>query len=693
MSILSRLFGRQKFVEDIFTSVPGFNGDRSRVNRNNLLQNNINWVFIATDRNAKNFADVPIRLMRQKRTEPEEIENHPALELLAKPHPIVTGREFRYLIAAHKMLAGNAYLLKNGLDRIDRGPVTQLTPLPPTAVRPDLTNDGMDIQQYRIVNGAEPVNLPPEKMLHDRQPNPANPVIGVGTLESIAGWADLDYFINEFNRNYFVNGARLGGFLQSGATTKEQIDLIKYGFNQEHKGVHNMHRWAILPKGVEPAETKQPSLQETQMSDTMKDNRDRILAAFGVPKSVLGITEDVNRSNAEAANYTYMAYTIKPMVQEYVDFLNEQFLPMFGDDKLYFDFDDPVPENKELKVQEYDKALAGQPWMTINEVRAEQGLEPVEGGDELHEPAGNRPAPAENGRRVRFAQRRQRPQHSRQYAAQRHTDRIVTSLKKGMGEAMQEAALEREQNEFAERVDGTAAELAESIRQQDQQIIETVLANVEDSFAQKAVPDSALFDEDEQVRATIDMATPLMESLSADEARRVLDELNADVAFDSSEQRYARALSDGIEQMARTYHATTRQMLQQELQQGMNAGEGLTDLKERVASVLDKSEDYRARRVAHTESFRAANMARKEAMQQSGVVRSIRWYTATDERVCPFCRPKNGDVIDVNERWHEEGETIEGDDGSTMTLDYAAVDGPPLHPNCRCYITANEVTV
>jgi len=43
------------------------------------------------------------------------------------------------------------------------------------------------------------------------------------------------------------------------------------------------------------------------------------------------------------------------------------------------------------------------------------------------------------------------------------------------------------------------------------------------------------------------------------------------------------------------------------------------------------------------------------------------WYTAVDERVCPVCEPLHGLG---QENWR-----------------LAAPDGPPAHPNCRCYLT------
>ena len=48
--------------------------------------------------------------------------------------------------------------------------------------------------------------------------------------------------------------------------------------------------------------------------------------------------------------------------------------------------------------------------------------------------------------------------------------------------------------------------------------------------------------------------------------------------------------------------------------------------------------------VAKTESFRTANDALKTAWKQSGVVKTVRWYTSELANVCGFCQAMDGKV-------------------------------------------------
>ena len=97
--------------------------------------------------------------------------------------------------------------------------------------------------------------------------------------------------------------------------------------------------------------------------------------------------------------------------------------------------------------------------------------------------------------------------------------------------------------------------------------------------------------------------------------------------------------------------------------------------------------------VARTESFYIANEGSKEAYRQSGVVKTVRWYTAEDEGVCPYCGPMHGRVIGVSETFFERGEEAQEEGVSPLTLDYRAIDVPPLHTNCRCFIRPEQIEV
>jgi len=81
-------------------------------------------------------------------------------------------------------------------------------------------------------------------------------------------------------------------------------------------------------------------------------SRDTALIAFGFPKAMLGISEDVNRANAEAGEYMFAKWLVKVRLDRWREMLNNQLLPLFARaEGLEFDYDSPVPENAETEIQ------------------------------------------------------------------------------------------------------------------------------------------------------------------------------------------------------------------------------------------------------------------------------------------------------------------------------------------------------
>jgi HK97 family phage portal protein len=90
-------------------------------------------------------------------------------------------------------------------------------------------------------------------------------------------------------------------------------------------------------------------------------------------------------SNAEATTKAFMERVVTPRMKKFVGCLNEFLLSMYGDESLFFDFTDPAPADTELMLKRYENARRFT-WMTPNEIRTEQNMKPIEGGDDLFAP-------------------------------------------------------------------------------------------------------------------------------------------------------------------------------------------------------------------------------------------------------------------------------------------------------------------
>ena len=130
----------------------------------------------------------------------------------------------------------------------------------------------------------------------------------------------------------------------------------------------------------------------------------------------------------------------------------------------------------------------------------------------------------------------------------------------------------------------------------------------------------------------------------------------------------------------------TNKQLRAELSAGLAEGEDVAELAARIEKVYGAAAGFRADRIARTETIRANNWASEEAWRQSDLVEAKEWFTAKDERVCPYCNPMNGKIVELGGRYFNKGDEMEGEDGSTLKLTYEHIEQPPLHSNCRCVL-------
>lgn len=98
-----------------------------------------------------------------------------------------------------------------------------------------------------------------------------------------------------------------------------------------------------------------------------------------------------------------------------------------------------------------------------------------------------------------------------------------------------------------------------------------------------------------------------------------------------------------------------------ELTDGINLGESIPKLRNRLAGRIDHIGKTRATVMARTETIEAFSRGTELRYAQAGI-KEMEWLTAQDERVCEFCGPLDGDVFSIKSN-HPR---------------------PPLHPQCRC---------
>jgi HK97 family phage portal protein len=679
------------------------------------------WTFAAVNAIASEVSNIQLRLYQVNGDDHEEQEDHPLLTLLDGVNERMTGIELKYVTMAHLELTGNCYWLLDGVSD-DQTPPRAIYPLNPGSVRVHLQKDVFPyrLSHYSFTIDNKQFRFEPYQILHIKYPDPNDPFVGIGIPQTIPSWIDSDNYAMEYNRKFFINGASVGLYIQTDTNVEANIERIRKGWGNRQEGVENAHKTPVLPKGAKLEHTG-VTQRDMDFNKLTEATRDRILAAFRVSKTILGTAEsDTNRSTAETADYVFSKRTIKPKMLMVISYLNEFLVPRYGDD-LYLTFIDPTPEDKAARTAEMTAAAgAGVPIMTQNEARKNYlGLGPIDGGDKLmipgtltqagvtQKPEGEDPTPQlaksktvdgweTNTVRVRTGGKTAQSAGAQMRRAlteafKKTIDKTTAYQFKSINE-LTHAEYAEHWKRFADRSEQAVNELLKVFQGLNKKQKEQVLENLAEATGVTKALDE-LFDVKEWIGITINLATPILAGLTADEAASAFAMIGASNQNILADETTQMALNRGISKMATSYNETTLEQLKNVLGEKLtqSGGTNLTELTEAVDGVYSYADEKRAALIAKTESFRAANWANKEAWRASGVVRTVKWYSAEDGKVCQFCQAQDGKEIPIDQNFYEAGDPIGGSEGGVMIANYGDIECPPLHPDCRCYIRPESV--
>jgi HK97 family phage portal protein len=309
----------------------------------------------------------------------EELDHHIILDLLDSPNPVQDGDSFKEFVFLHLVLAGEAFIYKV---KSNIGKPVQLWPMMPYQMKENVVGQEIVNWTYRV--GAQDITFTTDEIIHIKLTDPNSLYRGTGVVKAAARSINTGAAASDWNERFFVNSARPDLALHTDTTlTADTTKRLKEQWEDNYKGTSNSHKVAVLEQGLKVAKIT-ATQKEMDFLESMKFNRDQQLAMFKTSRTMLGIVESDGRSNMEAAEYNQAKRVIRPLDRRLVAAINASLAPDC-DPKLVIGFTDPVPEDKEFLHRKRVESV--NVYRTINEVREEEGLEPIEGGDVLYQTA------------------------------------------------------------------------------------------------------------------------------------------------------------------------------------------------------------------------------------------------------------------------------------------------------------------
>lgn len=332
-------------------------GSRNDAESQMRAMESVGTLFAIVDRLATSVAEVEWKLYRKAKSGNDEdrveVTSHLALDIWSKPNPWMPRQEFVEVVQQHLDLTGEAWWV------VARNPRMRSIPLELWPVRPDRMEpipsreDFITGYVYRSPDG-EVVPLQVDEVIMLRRPRPLDPYRGISPVGTILPDIDASRYSAEWNRNFFINSALPSGVIEAPNNLGDtEFNELRDRWEEQHRGVAAAHRVAILEGGLKWVD-RRFTQRDMEFVELRSASREVIREAYAIHGHTLGLSESVNRANAEAADVSFARWQIKPRLGRIKQALNHDFLPLFGGtaEGLEWDFENPVPEDAEARDRE-----------------------------------------------------------------------------------------------------------------------------------------------------------------------------------------------------------------------------------------------------------------------------------------------------------------------------------------------------
>jgi len=300
-----------------------------------------------------------------------------------RPNPLMDAQSFRETLQGHVLAWGNAYA---EIEQDGAGQAIALWPILPNRCRPKVIGDHNIAYQVDLQDGRQ-VYITPENILH---------IKGLG-FDGLKGYSVISYAANSLGLAtaaekhgavFFKNDASPVGVIElpPGASLDEEyVKNIEKSFLERHQGLDKKGRLAIFEEGMKWHQIG-ISPEDAQLLQTRKFSVTDVARWFDLPPHMLKDLERATFSNIEHQGIEFVAWTMLKWFKRWEHECNYKLVGP-GRTSPFFEFKpDALLRGDTLRrYQAYQLGRQGG-WLSINDVRQLENMNPVEGGDKYLEP-------------------------------------------------------------------------------------------------------------------------------------------------------------------------------------------------------------------------------------------------------------------------------------------------------------------
>jgi HK97 family phage portal protein len=324
------------------------------------------------------IGSLPLHLMRPDGRDKKEATNEKLYNVLhGRFNEYMTAMAGRECLLAHALAWGNGYaeIVRDGM-----GDVVALWPIVPPRIQPAMLERKL-VYQIKVPDGTE-VILPRERILH---------IPGIG-FDGFLGYSiiamarkgiGLGMAMETFGSHYFGQGTHPGIIVKHPQKLDAATNAnLKESLTDVYSGLGQSHRLMLLEDGMDFEKVGIPP-EDSQFIESRTHQITEVARWFNLPVHKLKEMSKSSFNNIESEQASFVTDSILPWCIRFEqNYAMQLLLEPEKQQGMYFKhvLEGLLRANASDRAEFYSK-MVNIGVMSINEVRAKEDLNPVEGGD------------------------------------------------------------------------------------------------------------------------------------------------------------------------------------------------------------------------------------------------------------------------------------------------------------------------
>ena len=328
---------------------------------------------------AETIASLPL-VVYQRRPDggKDRVTDHWLYRLMAKrPNRFQNPFEWREMLQGHLALRGNAF---NQIITNPRGEIIELMPIHPDRVKIELLPSGEYRYQISDRSGTE-VILPRGEVWHLRGLS-SDGLMGMSPIELARENLGTALAAQGYGARFFANDAKpTGGWIEFPGSFKdsEAKKVFRESYQHAQSG-SNRGKVLVLENGMKFHEVGVTN-KDAQFLELRKFQITDVARLFRVPPHMIADLDRATFSNIEQQSLEFVMHTMTPWAERWEASIQSELLLESDDIEIEFDFANLMRGDASSRSSYYQSGIQNG-WLTRNEARIAENLNPIDGLDQ-----------------------------------------------------------------------------------------------------------------------------------------------------------------------------------------------------------------------------------------------------------------------------------------------------------------------